>query len=477
MHSNRAFYPIWLLSLSLLFIVIILPLTRQGMFLDGIIYAAIAKNLSLGQGSLWQPFYSATHFPLFYEHPPLALYFQSLFFKLFGQGFGVERFYSFLMAFGQFALIGWYWLKKEKAAFISLGLLLFLWLLIPLNHMYVNNMLEGTLTLFTTLASLLLVIQAQSFARLFSLYFTSSIAILIAFFCNGPTAFFPLAIPFLYSLLNERGTIYIGIKNTFLFALVLTSVFIGFYWWVPDALTNTQKYFEQQLLAAVIGGRQLDYVGLNHLHIVKLYLRAFWPVTLFALLCITVAAKINKRRVLLELKAQFSKKPFLLFFLLSLISSLPIGVSHRQAFNYIMQSAPFFTLAMMWVCFLPFQTIAAFCTRKKKLFKGIAGLSFLVFAGSFITVLVLANGYNRNKTMLEDIRYLTHYCKNNEIISVSPGIYYNWYTGAYFSRLSMISITPESNQPYFLALKNEAIPPNYHTLDAPLAYYTLAHHE
>ena len=36
------------------------------------------------------------HFPEFYEHPPLAIYFQSLFFKLFGQGYGVERFYSFI---------------------------------------------------------------------------------------------------------------------------------------------------------------------------------------------------------------------------------------------------------------------------------------------------------------------------------------------------------------------------------------------
>ena len=56
----RAFTPLWCISLSVLLVIIILPFFRQGMFLDGVIYAAIAKNLSLRHGTLWQPFYSQT---------------------------------------------------------------------------------------------------------------------------------------------------------------------------------------------------------------------------------------------------------------------------------------------------------------------------------------------------------------------------------------------------------------------------------
>src|SRR3990167_4418365 len=124
MHPNRRWIPLWLFSLSLLLILFVLPLTRQGMFLDGVLYAAIAKNLALGYGSLWHPFYSQTDFSVFYEHPPLAIYFQSLFFKLAGQGFGVEQLYCLLMAAGQFGLIAWYWLKKENSQFTDLALLL-----------------------------------------------------------------------------------------------------------------------------------------------------------------------------------------------------------------------------------------------------------------------------------------------------------------------------------------------------------------
>ena len=127
MNPKRLWYPLCFFSMSLFLILILLPLTRQGMFLDGVLYAAIAKNLALSHGSLWHPFYSQTDFSVFYEHPPLALYFQSLFFKLFGQGFGVEQFYCLLMALGQFALISWYWLKsvkKENATLVHLALLL-----------------------------------------------------------------------------------------------------------------------------------------------------------------------------------------------------------------------------------------------------------------------------------------------------------------------------------------------------------------
>ena len=76
---------LWMFSSALFILLVLMPLMRQGMFLDGVTYAAIAKNLSLNHGSIWQPFYSETCFPVFYEHPPLAIYLESLFFRVLGQ--------------------------------------------------------------------------------------------------------------------------------------------------------------------------------------------------------------------------------------------------------------------------------------------------------------------------------------------------------------------------------------------------------
>ncbi|HHF7345658.1 TPA: glycosyltransferase family 39 protein [Legionella feeleii] len=477
MHSSRSWYPLCFFSLSLLLIFIILPLTRQGMFMDGVIYAAIAKNLSLGYGSLWQPYYSQTDFPLFYEHPPLVFYFQSLFFRLFGQGFGVEQFYSFLMALGQFALISWYWLKNKNTSFLTLGLLLFLWLLIPLNHIYTNNMLESTLTLFTTFASLVLLANTKSKSAFFLQYLISAIAILVAFFCNGPTAFFPLAVPLLNKLIHEQQAIVKGIKET-IFLIALVVLLLGsFYLLVPAALINTQKYFSQQLLASITGTRELNYVGLNHLHIVVLFYKPYRLVTLFALLSLAISAKIEGQGLIKKFKSSLQEKRAWFFLALALVSSLPVGISHRQALNYIMQSAPFFTLAMMYFCFESVKTIADYCKSKPWFFKTLTSLSCLIFVACIAIVFNLASGFNRHKAMLEDLNYLINYCKNDEIISVSPTLYYKWYTGAYLARNSMISVTPQAGKPLYLTLKTEPVPDNYHLIKLPLSYYHLARHD
>lgn len=156
LNKFQPWLSLWLCALSLLLLFIILPLSRHGMDPDGVLYAAMARNLSLGIGTLWEPSFSITSFHSFFEHPPLAIYFQSIFFKVFGQHWWIENLYSFLMAVCQFSLISWYWLHTKKTSWHSLGLLLFLWICIPFNHKYVHNLLPATLTVFTTLSTLLL---------------------------------------------------------------------------------------------------------------------------------------------------------------------------------------------------------------------------------------------------------------------------------------------------------------------------------
>jgi 4-amino-4-deoxy-L-arabinose transferase-like glycosyltransferase len=63
----------------------------RGMSLDGITYATIARNMALDVGDLWHPFYTATLLNPFYEQPPLALWLESLLFRLCGDHWWVER--------------------------------------------------------------------------------------------------------------------------------------------------------------------------------------------------------------------------------------------------------------------------------------------------------------------------------------------------------------------------------------------------
>lgn len=54
-------------------LLLIPTLVQDGMFLDGITYSAISRNMANGIGSFWHPHYTETLYPHFNEHPPLYL--------------------------------------------------------------------------------------------------------------------------------------------------------------------------------------------------------------------------------------------------------------------------------------------------------------------------------------------------------------------------------------------------------------------
>ena len=73
-------YPFYLSVFGIILIIISPSLLSDGMFLDGLLYAVISKNLANGI----EIFSTTPHqniIPYFFEHPPLAFGLQSLFLK------------------------------------------------------------------------------------------------------------------------------------------------------------------------------------------------------------------------------------------------------------------------------------------------------------------------------------------------------------------------------------------------------------
>ena len=89
-------FPFYLLAISIFLLIISPFLFSRGMFLDGVVYANFSKNFAIGDGSFLHPFYSKTYLINFISHPPMFFFIEGLFFKIFGTGFLVERFYSVL---------------------------------------------------------------------------------------------------------------------------------------------------------------------------------------------------------------------------------------------------------------------------------------------------------------------------------------------------------------------------------------------
>ncbi len=84
------------LTMSVLLCLMVPQLFQEGMFMDGLIYSAIAHNLANGFGTYWELSFSQTIMKDFHEHPPLAFILQSLTYDLLGNGFYVDKIYAFL---------------------------------------------------------------------------------------------------------------------------------------------------------------------------------------------------------------------------------------------------------------------------------------------------------------------------------------------------------------------------------------------
>jgi len=72
-------------------------MAQSGMFVDGLTYAAISRNLAQGIGTFWAPSYTTTLYPQFFDHPPLGFGLQVVAFAIFGDHLLVERAYSLAM--------------------------------------------------------------------------------------------------------------------------------------------------------------------------------------------------------------------------------------------------------------------------------------------------------------------------------------------------------------------------------------------
>ena len=84
---------------------------EESMFIDGIWYAVIARNLAEGNGSYWFPQFSQTIFSDFHEHPGFVFWLQSYFFKILGDSFWTERIFSGIQYLFNLILIILIWKK------------------------------------------------------------------------------------------------------------------------------------------------------------------------------------------------------------------------------------------------------------------------------------------------------------------------------------------------------------------------------
>jgi hypothetical protein len=198
-NSQITFY----LFIGALFIIITAPaLFSEGMVMDGVLYASISRNMADGLGTFWKPYLSHGFFPEFYEHPPLALGLQSLWFRVFGDSIYVERFYSLFTYFLMGLVIVAIWKQFTNSYKTGWIPLLFYFSMLKISWACANNMLENTMSVFIGL-SILFYLKSINNNKMYFVII-SGLFLFLATLTKGLVGLYVWGFPFFLWLFNRK---------------------------------------------------------------------------------------------------------------------------------------------------------------------------------------------------------------------------------------------------------------------------------
>ncbi len=435
----------------------------EGMFMDGMIYAIIAKNLSEGIGSFWIPYFTATQDPEFYGHPPLAFGLQSLFFRIFGTGISLEKVYSVLTYVATGGLI-WAWWQSLK---LRQSWLLFLfWLSCPvvLWASY-GNLLENTLMLFTTGATLL---YFGTFRRSSWWIWPCGFLLALGFLTKGFVAFFPLSFPLWLYLLRFEPSFRRTSARTLLwiFATLLPLAVILLS--SAAARHYLSTYLDIQVISSLQHVQTVSWRGFIVMKLLGELAPALAIVSLVLLISWKKGITISSN----------TRRTAAVYFLTGLSGALPIIISLKQSGFYLIPVFPLFALAFATLVEPSFNT---FFDRKRlsPTFNRVALLlGISVFALGIILSFQKADTIHRDHAKIRDCHLILPHLQEGDIIQLAPYLRTDWSLHGYYARYKNVSLDTDftSERRFLLTLKNQEqdeFTQNYRPLALPTEAYQL----
>lgn len=362
----------WLLTICFIGMTFIPRSLDHVLFMDGLAYAAISRNMALGQGTFWEPHFADSFWlpfnqcSFFCEHPPLMFGLESLLFKIFGDTTAVENSYNTIILLASMWLIFRIWQKLfehnnqiREHAWLPILLwygLRIVWWSVP------NHLLDTTMAVFC-LGSCYFQLTAIS-DRKFKpgRWLLSGIMIVFACLTKGPVGIFPLAFPAIYSLVYGKVFFKPALSGTLiLLAGFLSSMLLILQY--PPARYFLSNYFEGQVMAALLKKRERvanDWTA--HFYLVKLLFTNIIPhlLMLLGLLAANFHYKLGTKI------SDRTKNACFLTFLLTISVVFPMLASVKQGDYYLMPALPFvglFFAAGMIELLLPITLKFPFLTR------------------------------------------------------------------------------------------------------------------
>ncbi len=471
-YYNTANSSLWLFTLAV-FCALILPrLVQDGMFLDGIFYAAISRNLAHHLGTFWNPHYSNTFYPSLHEQPPLMFWLQAQFFRLLGDSMYVERIYSLLTAIITALGINLIWkeLSYHKPEIKQYGWLpVLFWIIVPICFWsYVNNLEECTMSLFDVFA-VYFIIKSLNQTNKIPLLLISGGFILLASLTKGPQGLFPLCIIIVRYFTHKD----ISFKRTLIYSVVLVllpAIIYTYFYTNPIIRESYHQYFLRRFV--------LTFNNNNQTTNFRLYLlfRLIGELTP-ALLLTGISMIFARKKIIVKEFFHDHKRDFYFFLFIGLSASLPLMITLEQRGFYLTTSFPYFAIAfaLIVVPFIYYQINLL----TNKFIKGFKVLSLVMLIVVILTTFSAIGKTKRDEDMLHDIYLMGKEIPPRTVISVDRDLFYNWSLHAYLQRYFHISLDEDTLRNYHLIekinLNPKSIPNNYSKINLPTTKYDLYH--
>jgi len=358
------------------------------MFMDGVTYAAIARNMSEGIGSFWRPFFAHSFWlpydngDYFSGHPPLQFGLQSLLFRIFGDTPAVENGYNLLILLGYILLIVKIWQKllgpaSSFRAFSWLPVLCWYGFVI-VYYSIPNNFLDSTMGLFC-LASCyfqLIFLKENSVHKSTALWPPlAGICIVLAFLTKGPVGLYPLAFSAIYAVSTHSFPFSKAFRPT-LVMLAAIAVSIACILAYPPAREFMTTYFNGQVVQALLQKREKAGNGWSaHFTLLAELLTNLYPhlISIIALYALSFGLKWK-----ISGEKAFSEN-ILLTGWVAASAIIPMLVSIKQYPHYLLPALPF--VALLFAILLV-QRIAFIMAHKKQLITIALSIGVLVCWGA-----------------------------------------------------------------------------------------------
>lgn len=453
--TDKKNLPFYIISISVFIAWLIPSLLKDGMFMDGLLYAVASKNLAHSPGAWWHLHINNYLHSVFCEQPPLTFWIESFFFRVFGDSIYAERIYSFTTAcISAWLLIKiWNLIYDDHSEIKNLSWLpLLFWITVPVCFWtYINNMEECTLSIFVLLSAWFIL---KSFKNKSPVPFliAGGFCVFLCSFCKGIQGMFPIVIAGIHWLVYRQ----FSFGKMLLYTIILSAVpaVIYFFLLQNEASLEFYKAYYQSRLYNAFNSKAV-YTTDSHFEILTTLLI---ELSISAGACMIMIFIFRKKLFKFD-EIKPSYKIILLFLLIGLSGSLPLMVTLEQRRFYLVPTLPFFTIAFASVIAPGVSRMIQQINISGKFYIVFKRISIACFAGVLIYSCTQVGKTGRDTEMLHDVYAVGKFISPEKEITMHPSLGDEWSLQLYFTRYYDITLDGnQDNNHLFLIVPDTAKP-------------------